>query len=227
MIVTKVSEDPNQVPIETLSSTTPRAIRDLNLFMYSEKHADPEHLGMMKMRWPSFENGQVELLAASAMPGFSLEQFQVDFVHAPRTYFWEEIFFRINPNLNPDAIAMAMRDQIRQMFIVRQPLVENGFAACQRPHRCVENGYGWEDWSTVSRDQRLGNDIEVFDKFLARSGNPGAITADLGQPLLKVNGEQLTFSRLINTFRKRTYSSDPSDSLAKRWGLVPVPIRNM
>jgi hypothetical protein len=217
MIVSRVGTKTDEIPLITLSSTTPRAVRHLNEYMYTENKSDIKHLALLRMRWPQFTKSGVTLIKPELMPGYSLEQFDPSFVMAPRTRFWEEIFFRLNPQMNYDVVTNMMLTEVISMLQLRESKVNEGFNLC-RPHRCPNGSSGWEDWSTVSLDQRLRNAIGIFDEFLAYVSNKSMIENSLKVPVIHYNGIAVNLDQAMGLWRSSKYTSDPADSIAKRWG---------
>jgi hypothetical protein len=222
MIVYKVSSNPQELPLVTLSSTTPRAVRLLNQFVYSEVKSKIKPLALFHMRWPDIHGDKVGLVKSESMPWYSAEQDDPGFVHPPRTRFWEEVFFRLNPQLNFAIVVEELRNEIHDAFLRRVDVVKNGLAACAG-NRCKPGTSGWEDWSTVSFDERLSINIAVADEFLEKVPDHRSLDAALTKPLLNIEGHALTFGQAMDIWRAHTYTADPADSIARRWGFDPPP----
>ena len=220
MVVWRVSDLPQEIPVVTLSSTTPRAVRDLDAFMYLEAKSDIRHLALLRMRWPVFKGNQLELTPSDQMPSYSLEQFSPSFVAAPRTKFWEEIFNRIDPNLNFEVIAVKSLQQLIPMFQKRVNLVTDGYAHCSH-HQCPTGSQGYEDWSTDSRDNRIQSVHDVFEAFQSKAEDKSQFGPLLDQVIVHVEGRDLTLDQA--SYLIPYLEQNAKLSVWVRWGLSKLP----
>ncbi|MGE0527257.1 MAG: hypothetical protein AB7G93_07210 [Bdellovibrionales bacterium] len=219
-LVWSVGTKPDQVAVLTLNSSVPRDLRELVQSVFMGSAADEKSEGFLRLRWPVWrDDGQVSLIDPTLMPHSSREQFAHDFIRSPRTQFWEEVFFRLNPQMDFKLVVAGLIDQLAQMFEERVRVVEEGYAVCGRGG-CPKGSAEWDAWSTPSRDSRLAASIQVFWTALsvARLDWP---SERMGKVLLHQEGEAFTLGELMAWWPQGAYSSEPSDSPQLRWGVHP------
>lgn len=214
----QIGTSPDQVPVLTLNSTVPRALRDMMEFVFFESIADPNGHAFLRMRWPKFDNGAPDLVAAEDMPHYSQEQFDPSFVRSPRESFWQEVFYRLNPRADFDRIAKKSLQQIYEAFHARIPVVEKGYEVCHA-NPCVEGTLEWEAWSTPTRDRRIGDTIDIFDKLSSFISDWSVVSGLLRTEVLRLNGWDHSLADIMNKWRAGIYSSDPNDQPEQRWGV--------
>lgn len=216
--VYQVGTEPDQVPIVTLNSTVPREVRDLAEHVFFDKEARAPDWGFMRMRWPVWIDDTVQLVPSTSMPFYSEEQYDRRFVRSPRTDFWEEVFYRLNPQANLSLLTERSLVQVRDMFVARIPVVEKGWEVC-RQSPCLEGTAEWEAWSTPSRDQRIMNSIGVFAALYDRTGSSNAIYRLLHTKTFSYQRQNYNLFELIRIWDKKSYSSNPNDTIRRRWGI--------
>lgn len=214
----QIGTQPDQVPVLTLNSTVPREVRDLFEFVFTVNTADSRGSGFTRMRWPKEVGAAVSLVPAEEMPYYSREQFDYDFVKDPRYAFWEEVFYRLNPNADFDLIAKATLRQISDAFKARIPVVEKGYEVCSK-EPCAIGSLNYELWSTPTRDARILTNISVYDGLMTYVDDWAPIRAILNETILKMGWNSLSLRDLINVWKDDRYSSDPNDTPETRWGL--------
>jgi hypothetical protein len=216
----RVGHNADEVPVLTLNSTVPREKRELMEFIFFNEAADPADSAFLRMRWPETKNGRVGLKAGSDMPFYSVEQFDPGFVRAPRTLFWEEVFYRLNPAADFDLIGQRTVAQVLDLLKARVPVVEDGYRAC-RAHPCVKGGTAWETWSTPSRDDRIRATVDTYFNLFRFITRWDLIDAILDTPVLSQEGYTFTARMLMTGFNNNFHSSDPNDEPVTRWGVHP------
>ena len=226
MIIWQVNHDPDEIPVITLSSTEPRIVRPLNQYMYVETQADPHHLAILRMRWPIVSNEhQIYLQARPLMPYFSMEQFDRSFAQAPRHDFWQEIFHRVDPQVNFAPLAMESLVQIEKMLAIRKTTVDQGYEFCKQHGPCREGTKEWDDWSTPGLDARIKGNISVFEQLRDNVEDHEALDIELKRIFVLGDGLYLSLGDLIDHFTdddddRQKYSSNPNDDMFKRWGFT-------
>lgn len=214
----KVGTHPDEVPMTTLNSTTPRELRDLFEFIFLEDTSASSGDGFVRMRWPIRTGDQVDLVPAEQMPHYSLEQFDPNFIQSPRTMFWQEVFYRLDPNADYNVIAVKVANELLDLFQERVKIVEDGFRVCGTQH-CAPGSPAYEAWSTPSRDLRILQTISILNSILSMVTSSGDIHQVLATRVLNLNGRDWTVNDLIEIWNAGTFSSDPNDTPEKRWGL--------
>lgn len=216
----RVGLQPDEIPILTLNSTIPRAARELMEFLYFESAAARDEVAFLRMRWPVWVNGQPSLIPKTQMPFHSEEQWDPAFVQQPRTQFWEEVFHRLNPNLDFDLVAMKSLRQLKEMFENRIQVVDDGYKVCARTP-CKPGTANYENWSTPHRDERIAGNINTHNMITNYVRNPDQLKPLLETPILNQEGFIFTLEQLMMAFQMNMYSSDPNDDPVIRWGIHP------
>lgn len=219
-LVSQVGQRPDEVPLLTLNSTVPRAKRELAEYIFLNQQADAGSSALLRMRWPDTKNGVIGLKEGADMPLYSVEQFDANFVGSPRRYFWEEVFYRLNPGADFDVIGQKTAGQIVDLLKARVPVVEEGYRVCGA-QACPPGSAEWEAWSTPSRDKRIGESIITFYNVRQFVTQPDKIAALLETPIISQEGHTFTASKLIMAFNMGLPSSDPNEDPVLRWGVHP------
>jgi hypothetical protein len=219
-LVSQVGLRADEIPMLTLNSTVPRAQRELSEYIFLNQKADPAGNALLRMRWPETKNGLVGLKDASDMPLYSVEQFDANFVRSPRNFFWEEVFYRLNPGADFDLIGQKTAGQIVDLLKARVPIVEEGYRVC-RAQPCRPGSADWEAWSTPSRDTRIRESILTYYNLRQFVTRPDQVEALLKVPIISQEGHTFTAAKLIMAFNMGLPSSDPNDDPVARWGAHP------
>lgn len=218
LLVHSVGLQPDEVPVTVLYSNIPSEVRELWAAVFLETESDAGGNGFVHMRWPQWAGEVVSLVPAAQMPNYSLEQFAANFIRPPRTAFWQEVFYRLNPRANFEKIALKTLQQILDSFHTRVVVVEKGWAVCSVTP-CLKGSKEWELWSTPSRDGRLMGNINVFDELMVQIGDYSKFTSLLAKKVVTVEGQTLNLSETIGIWQNGLYSSDPNDPPPVRWGI--------
>lgn len=212
-IVAKVSYDPSEVPVELLSSTMPRAVRELFSRPFVDENITPEEDGgLLRFRWP-VKNGGWKLTEKKSMPLYSEEQYAENFCE-DEPHFSFCLFKKLGMTFKPELIIQKVQNGLMESLKMREDVVKNGFVYCET-HDCSPGTQAWEDWSTPTRDGRmkaafisadnLAQDLyqdELYDNWLSSTQIPAS---DL---------------KLVDFFKRMKsdfLSSDPRDSIDQRW----------
>lgn len=217
-LVYQIGLQPDQIPILTLNSTIPRRVRDLTEYVFLDAATHASAGGFMRMRWPQWNADVVSFVADELMPHFSWEQFDPRFVRGGRKHFWEEVFYRLNPGANLEMLSERSLIQVRDLYLARIPVVEEGYTYC-RAHSCSEGTLDWNAWSTPSRDKRIASSIGVFESLYQRTGGTERIRRLLSQDILSLGRDEYSLNQLIQIWNRHAYSSDPNVPIRRRWGL--------
>jgi hypothetical protein len=216
-LIFQVGRRPAELPLVTLNSTVPRELRDLMEWAFFEQNADPNSRALMRMRWPRWNGGIITFTDPRAMPYYSEEQFSPAFIDSNRGTFWREVYYRLNPQADFDLIAQKTVQQIVDQLKARVPVVENGYRDCSL-NPCAPGTRRYETWSTPSRDHRIGETVKIFDSLSSMINSWTVVGRIMRQPILLLNGNQYDGSDLMSVWRMETFSSDPNDTPAARWG---------
>lgn len=224
-LVTQIRDGKDgRLPITVSFSTLPKQYRRLAVNDFNEPH-QPKEGGFMQIRWPEeISPGVWKLKPSEAMPDYSLEQYQPEFISEDS--FDEAVFNRVAPQrvVDPKRKVKSLVYALLTRFTERVPLVEDALRVCY-PNRCAPNSRDYEDYSTPSRDRRIKELIDFIN--LTVDKNPETKwtyklftwnnKVNLGGPQFETY--EITLAELIKTWEVQGYTSDPNDSLEKRWGL--------
>jgi hypothetical protein len=176
--------------------------------------------GYLRNRWLVKEGGVWKLVARDQMPYFSEEQYDpANFGGEP--VFAKGIFKRLHKaDPNPAIQFASTLNDVVSRLKVRVEIVEKGFKACA-PNRCASDSAEYDEWSTPHRDQAIR---DAFDAAMrVRNENPKEVEAlwkaRQKEVVVTIEGHALDLMTLNYYFQSSTISSDPNDSILKRWGL--------
>lgn len=218
-LIYKVGLQPDQIPVLTLNSTIPREVRELSEWLFFG-HVEEGKAGLLRMRWPKWNGATPALTESARMPHYSEEQFDPLFIQAPRSQFWEEVFYRINPNVDFDQVGLRALRQVLDLVVARVPIVEEGYQACAG-NQCPEGGAAYELHSTPTRDGRISAAIDVFAMLQPYIRRPELVLPIFESEILTQEGYTFTLGQIISGWRRRFYSSNPNVEPILRWGLHP------
>lgn len=222
-IFNKVSYVANEIPLEVLSSTVPRAVRELAARPFLDSSVtSQEYGGLVNFRWPQKKSSNWDMVAKEGMPQYSLEQYQNQICEDQHHFtfcLFNKLGMTFKPELIIEKIIVAIEETVKQ----RTQIVKDGLIFCQR-NDCSPGTAGWEDWSTPSRDKRLAQMIvnaqevshelevnSVFDKWYYNTDLP------------EMN---LSYKKFQERLFGGLVSVDPRDSLDARWALTFDAIRS-
>lgn len=215
----------NPEPLRILASDVPRSVRRLADYGFRAPATRLEDgkVAFVRFRWPVLRAGARELLAAEAMPDYSLEQFAPGFVNGERD-FAHAVIHRLLPDWqpNPAAALKSLVTQLRQRWADREQIVADGYAYCA-VNDCRDGSLGWENWSTPSRDKATGVLVGLIDELYkgpaCNSWCRWELSSHLRDPVVTVEGRRLAVGELLAIWRAGRFSSDPRLTVPERWGL--------
>lgn len=134
-------------PVEIIASTIPRAVRSLSAHpFFNMTSPEVSQSGILKPLWVKSRDGRYYLENARQMPGYSLEQYENDFLGEHKD-FSLAVFTRLSPNFSFERLMQDGVKAIQMSLEERKEIVENGFNFCSQ-NNCSEGTPGYEDWST-------------------------------------------------------------------------------
>ena len=230
MIIHKINE-PNNLPITLLFSTTPIKVRELisSFYQVSElpKLFDS---GFYKIRWAKKMASGWQLIPAKSIPGYSEEQFNLkpDGDNSKTPHFIN-VFKRLNPQFSFKMMLNIAFEELQARIKDRIQIVEDGYSYCQT-HDCTPGSAGEEDWSTPSRDKRLlqlNSSIDLAASFLLQYDYQSLLPIkDLMVKKIKeknflINNKNYSLDQITVALIYQLTQTDPRLSVAERWGLSP------
>ncbi|MGZ3512452.1 MAG: hypothetical protein ACXU93_00765 [Thermodesulfobacteriota bacterium] len=206
-------------PLQTWEATSPVKLQKMSERDFLTTRPESTIFsGLVKFRWPVFENGRWKYLPVGAHPFYSLEQYSASFSedHAD---FVEAVAKRIDPtDYDPWEKMEKVLDNTVQYVRERVPIVLAGYERCHRGG-CPEGSDLWEVHSTPNRDGKI---ILLMDhlRHLIESTHPhqNAVKEMMKEISIPIQKRQsITFYHLYQNYH--WLSPHPDDSIEARWGL--------
>lgn len=215
--------DSQLLPLRLIASTVPRTVRTLfeTEFWDTERPRESEG-GFMRFRWPVRTTSGTVLLANTKMPYHSTMQFSSEF-GKDQPFFAIAVLSALQPGFSlPEWLHSGIRD-IKSQLQIRKDIVEQGSVVCQTK-KCAPGSSEYENWSTPSRDKRIGQLLTQLHTVSTKVPEASAVLSPLwnkalAEPALDLNGQTHSLRSILFIWSDTMYSSDPSDSVARRWGL--------
>lgn len=215
--------DTTGLPLYTLTSTTPRAIRNLVREAVIDQDWPVEGLkNYFAFRWAVPDGRDIKLLHATQHYNYSREQYDEQ-LRANNPSFIKFLIQRLKNNYQPgDLVTNGIQD-IMSYATARIKIVEDGHAYCS-VYGCPEGSDSWEAWSTPSRDGKLLKKFAEIDELVSlfETQAPGLFTKwkkAQQEARFQVLGIEISLQGLRRIFEQKMASSNPNVSIEKRWGL--------
>ncbi|MBC7538411.1 MAG: hypothetical protein H7281_06300 [Bacteriovorax sp.] len=216
-------EEITELPLYTLASTSPRAIRILNRELFMDQ--DWPSIGdkeILAFRWPVIVNSNWVLQPRDVRPTYSLEQFDLknrkDF-----PAFIQFLLSRVKGNYDPlKLVEMGLNDIIGYAN-QRIKIVSDGYEFCKK-NDCRTGTDGDEDWGTANRDAKLLKKFQDIDILVNQFENlsPGLFdrwVEGMKSTTMNIEGVTLSLYSLRFILENNLYSSHASDTPMNRWGI--------
>jgi hypothetical protein len=210
-----------QIPGSMLWSTLPPAVRPLEEGLFYPSQPGTDNFSFRQFRWPQLVNNQVQLVREANMPGYSLEQFD-DKYYDGYPNFTAAVMAKLFPDYSPIKIVEKSILELTDMIKSRTEVVEEGYVYC-KTHDCKEGSTGYEDWSTPSRDKRLGQvfkrNRELVTQLTQINGNVEVTFLEGRLKPQNIRNVQIPLQIVELIWDSEIYSSEPTVEPAKRWNL--------
>jgi hypothetical protein len=211
-------------PLQTWEATSPVKLQKMSKRDFLTTRPESTiYSGLIKFRWPIFENGHWKYLSVSEHPFYSLEQYSPSFSEG-YTDFVEAVAKRIDPtDYSPwDKLEMVL-DNTVQYVKERAPIVLEGFQRCHKGG-CPEGSDLWEIHSTPGRDGWIILLMDHLHHLIELNNlNNDAIKEMMERISIPVQkGQSVTFYHLYQNYL--WLSPNPEDSIEARWGLKKCDI---
>ena len=219
-IIGHVCLDGSQIhPLQTWESVLPVKVRKLSLKdFFSPKPERTHPLGLVKFRWPVFENGEWKYLPIKEHPFYSEEQYTPAF-YKRHADFIEAVAKRIDPTeYHPMEKMTKVIEKITRLLKERVHTVLDGYQQCAKGG-CPEGSNLWEMHNTLSRDEMI---ILLMD-HLSRIIESIHLDKEIVKEMMESVSIQITEERSVtfyDVYRDCSWlSPHPKDSIEARWGL--------
>jgi len=220
-IIRRVSLDGSHAhPLQTWESALPVKIQKLSMkYFFSGRPERRAGSGIVKFRWPVFENGGWNYLPAKEHPFYSEEQYTSSFRQGYADYA-EAIARRIDPkHYDPKEKTNKVMETLAHFLRERVPVVLKGYQQC-RNGNCPEASEEWELHNTSGRDGMI---ISLMDHLTQIIGSD-RFDQEKAKKMMESTSidisENLSVS-LYHAFQNHLwFSPHPGDSIEARWGLT-------
>ncbi|NWF94157.1 MAG: hypothetical protein HXY46_14745 [Syntrophaceae bacterium] len=219
-IIARVFLDGSQAhPLLTWESALPVKIQKLNLkYFFSGKPDFRSGSGLVKFRWPVYENGEWKYLPVREHPFYSDEQYRSDFCDGYAD-FVEAVARRIDPtNYAPMEKMVKVMGTLTRFLRERVPIVLTGYQQC-RHGGCPEASELWEIHSTAGRDEMI---LSLAD-YLSQIIESNHFDHEIAKKMMEAIRIDISENRSITLYEAhhnhRWFSPHPEDSVEARWGL--------
>ncbi len=213
------------------SSTTPREVRDLFILDYiTDQLYTEETGGLMRMRWPYKKDGEWALTDKQAMPFYGLGQYSPDLLENNYESAKFGIYLKLGLEFTKFDIFQTTVNSAYMQLLYRVWYVLDAYSICSTEN-CSPGSVNYENHSTFSRDKRIARNFESAFKLKEENGSTNPeyqnywdAYADIAISIDGYGGNgdssnNLLFKDLAQIWKDKKYTSDPRDSVKKRWGL--------
>jgi hypothetical protein len=206
-------------PLQTWEATSPAKFQKMSERDFLTTRPESTiYSGLVKFRWPVFENRQWKYLPVKEHPYYSLEQYSRSFTEG-YTDFVEAVAKRIDPIDYPPWDKMEkVLDYTVHYVRERAPIVLEGYQRC-RKGGCPEGSDLWETHSTPNRDGKIILLMDHLHHLIQSNGlDQDAVKEMMEGISIRINKGQ--FVSLYHLYQNYPWlSPHPEDSIEARWGL--------
>jgi hypothetical protein len=206
-------------PLQTWEATTPAKLHKLSgRDFLTPRPESTIYSGLVKFRWPIFENGIWKYLPVKDHPFYSLEQYSASFSEG-YSDFVEAVAKRIDPtDYDPWEKMEKVLEATTRYLMDRIPVVLEGYKKCHRGG-CPEGSALWEIHSTPGRDGRIILMMDHLRHIIESNPLDQEVVKEkmkaISIPIKK--DQTITFYHLYQNYL--WLSPHPQDSIEARWGL--------
>jgi hypothetical protein len=206
-------------PLQTWEATSPAKLQKMSERDFLTTRPESTiYSGLVKFRWPIFENGRWRYLPVENHPFYSLEQYSGIYPEG-NTDFVEAVAKRTDPtDYDPwDKMEKVLGNTVHYVR-ERAPIVSAGFQRC-RKGGCPEGSALWEVHSTPGRDGRIILLIDNLHHLIETNGlDQDTVKERMEGIFIQIQrGQSITFYHLYQNYL--WLSPNPEDSIEARWGL--------
>jgi hypothetical protein len=219
-IIGHVSLDGSQAhPLQTWESALPVKVQKLSLrYFFSTKPESKTRAGLVRFRWPVFENGEWRYLPIEEHPFYSEEQYTAGFCENSAD-FVETVARRIDPtDYAPMEKMVKVMRAITHLVRERVPIVLAGYEQCGNGG-CPEASELWEVHNTAGRDGMI---ISLMD-HLSQIIELNHLDQEMAKAMMEAISIDISESQsitLYHVYQNHLWlSPHPEDSIEARWGL--------
>jgi hypothetical protein len=206
-------------PLQPWESALPVKIQKLSLrYFFSSRPESKTRSGLVRFRWPVFENGEWKYLPAQEHPFYSEEQYCSDF-YKGYADFVEAVAKRIDPiNYDPMEKMVKMMGTITRLLRKRVSFVLEGY------HHFDNGGYPeaseWREiYNTLGLDGMIASLMDHLSKII-ESNHLDREKAKGMMEAIQIDFSENRSITLYHAYQNHLWFSPyPEDSIEARWGL--------
>ena len=219
-IIGRVILDGSSVhPLQTWEATSPVKVQKMSERDFLTPRPESTiYSGLVKFRWPIFQNGHWKYLPVGEHPFYSLEQYSGSFSEGYND-FVEAVAKRIDPtDYNPWEKMEKVLDNTVQYVRERVPIVLAGYKRCYKGG-CPEGSDLWEIHSTPNRDGKIILLMDHLHHLIESNGLDKNVVKEMmeGLSIHIQKDNSVTFYYVYQNYL--WLSPHPEDSIEARWGL--------
>jgi hypothetical protein len=206
-------------PLQTWESALPVKVQKMSLkYFFSGRPESKARSGILKFRWPVFENERWKYLPPQEHPFYSEEQYAPSFCRGHGD-FVEAVAKRIDPTgYDPKEKMVRVIGTITRFLKERSPIVQTGYQQCQYGG-CPDASELWEIHSTPGRDGIIVSLMDHLSEIIDSNHLDQKMTKEVMEaiPIDILENRSVTF---YHVYQNHLWlSSHPEDSIEARWGL--------
>jgi len=206
-------------PVQTWEATVPVKMQKMSQRNFlSPRPESTSKSGLVKFRWPVFENGQWKYLPPEKHPFYSEEQYSSGFYEGYGD-FVEAVAKRVDPTpYDPSEKAQKVIETIARFLQDRVPVVLAGYQRC-RKGGCTEGSSLWEIHSTPGRDGMITLLMDHLHQIIESNHlDEKALKEKMEAILIPISKDRsVTFYHVYQNYL--WLSPHPEDPVEARWGL--------
>jgi len=206
-------------PLLTWESALPVKVQKLSLkYFFSTRPESKTRGGLVKFRWPVFENGEWKYLPVEEHPFYSEEQYPSSFCEGSAG-FVEAVSRKIDPtNYAPMEKMEKVMGTATRFLRERIPIVLAGYQQCGNGD-CPEGSELWEIYNTVGRDGMIVSLMDHLSQIIELKH----LDPELARGMMEAIPIEISEDRsvtLYHVYQNHLWlSPHPEDSMEARWGL--------
>jgi len=206
-------------PLQAWESALPVKVQKLSpRIFFSTRPVSKDRSGLVKFRWPVFEDGEWRYLPAKDHPFYSEEQYASGFCES-YSDFVEAVARRIDPtDYDPMEKMAKVVETITRFLKERVPVVLAGYEQCRRG-ACPEASEQWEIHNTTGRDGMIVLQTDHLSQIIESNHLDKKMVKGMMEaiPIEISKNRSVTFYQVYQNYL--WLSPHPGDSIEARWGL--------
>jgi len=212
------------MPIRMLSSTVPKKSRELLEYpFYFVSVPEKNKTGFFKFKKVLENNGTVIHSSFQKEKDYSLTQYAV----LPKDKQFDDYvsYLVLGVDLSMFSKTYDLLQLLDRKIKDRIEIVRSGFEFCVR-NNCNENSMNYYNYSSPSRDSNIQYIILQLRQVIRESATSSdfaeisTLFSEYSKNIYKIDRDkELDLNQIIEVWENAKYTSDPRDSVQRRWGI--------